>query len=239
MPEVGQVYRVRTLTYSSSDPAPARPAVVVDVPAVKFARIRLVTRTSKNVSGVAHAADPALGLDRDGVFADLVSVEPALWRPENATLLGVLPGPSSTRYWSGPNDHAPRGDPRNRPYRRERSSVAYRTVWSVAISRNFPPPPGSSRWDESAVTETAHDLLDGERGIKRVTDIAIRSVDDSSFERLLEAAVVNFLREGSRRTDMGKLILRVTEVLRDDDAFQPVGGKPARWSLVNGESSPS
>jgi hypothetical protein len=119
------------------------------------------------------------------------------------------------------------------------AALLYRTVWSVAASRNFPPPSGSARWGESAVTETAHDFLDGERGVKRVTDIAIRSVDDGSFERLLEAAVLNFLREASRRTDTGKLILRVTELLRDEEAFRQVTGRPARWTLANGESSPS
>lgn len=117
--------------------------------------------------------------------------------------------------------------------------LLYRTVWSVAVGRNFPPPPGSSRWDESAVTEAAHDFLDGRRGVKRVTDIAIRCVDDASFGRLLEASVVNFLREGSRRTDLGKLILRVTEVLRDEDTFRRVPGRPPRWSLADGEHSPS
>lgn len=91
LPQVGQVYLVRTLIYWSSDPAAARPSVIFSVPALAFARIQLVTRTTKSVKGVEHKADPALGLDRDGVFADFVSVEQQLWRPNNVKLLGVLP----------------------------------------------------------------------------------------------------------------------------------------------------
>lgn len=117
--------------------------------------------------------------------------------------------------------------------------LLYRTVWSVAVGRNFPPPTGSQGWDRSAVTETAHDFLDGERGIKRITDVVVRSVDDRSFERLLEGSVLNFLRDQSRRTDMGKLILRVTEILRDESAFDLVPGSPSRWTLAAGDTAPS
>lgn len=119
------------------------------------------------------------------------------------------------------------------------AALLYRLVRAVAISRNFPPPPGSPRWDDTAVTETAHDFLDGERGRRRVADIAIRSVDEITFERIMEAAVVNHLREVSRRTDMGKLVLRVTEVLTDEDDFQLVASQRSRWTLTGGRSTPS
>jgi hypothetical protein len=119
------------------------------------------------------------------------------------------------------------------------AALLYRLVRAVAISRNFPPPPGSQRWDDAAVTETAHDFLDGERGRKRVADIAIRSVDEVTFERIMEAAVVNHLREVSRRTDMGKLVVRVTEVLTDEEDFERVEGRPARWALAGGRIAPS
>lgn len=117
--------------------------------------------------------------------------------------------------------------------------LLYRLVRAVALSRNFPPPAGSQRWDEAAVIETAHDFLDGERGRRRVADIAIRSVDEVSFERIMEAAVVNHLREVSRRTDMGKLVLRVTEVLTGEEDFDRVAGRPARWALAGGRVAPS
>jgi hypothetical protein len=117
--------------------------------------------------------------------------------------------------------------------------LLYRLVRTVAHARNFPPPPGFQRWDDSAVTETAHDFLDGERGRKRVADIAIRSVDEASFERIMEAAVVNHLREASRRTDMGKLVLRVTEILKDEEGFERIDGHPSRWILTDGPTTPS
>jgi hypothetical protein len=117
--------------------------------------------------------------------------------------------------------------------------LLYRTVSVVVRSRNFPPPEGSSLWDESATTEVAHEFLDGPRGTRRLSDLALRSVDDASFERLLEAAVVNHMRERSRRTDMGKLVLRVAELLTGDEAFQSQGGQPSRWSLLKGPTIPS
>jgi len=119
------------------------------------------------------------------------------------------------------------------------AALLYRLVRVVAISRNFPPPPGSPGWDDTAVTETAHDFLDGERGRRRVADIAIRSVDEITFERIMEAAVVNHLREVSRRTDMGKLVLRVTEILTDEGDFQRVASQPSRWTLTGGRTAPS
>ncbi|HUN31633.1 MAG TPA: hypothetical protein VMU95_06390 [Trebonia sp.] len=126
------------------------------------------------------------------------------------------------------------------------ATLLYRLVYLVAIGRNFPPPPGFDRWDPSAVTETAHDFLDGPRGVRRVMDIAIRSADEPGFERVLEQAVVNHLRDISRRTDMGRLVRRVTEVLTDEPAFSRVTGGTgapgkavARWALKDGPDAPS
>ena len=122
---------------------------------------------------------------------------------------------------------------------RSGAALLYRLVRIVAIARNFPPPPGFDRWDDSAVTETAHDFLDGERGTRRVIEIAIRSADEQGFERVLEQAVVNHLRDTSRRTDMGRLVRRVTEVLTDEPAFSRIEGAMARWALKDGPVIPS
>jgi len=77
------------------DPAPERPAVVVAVPPdpESMAPLRVVTRTSQPVPGIAHPADRSLRLNKDGVFSDLVTVERSLWRPGNVELVGVLPEP--------------------------------------------------------------------------------------------------------------------------------------------------
>lgn len=100
VPLVGQVFWVSSLLYSSRDPAPGRPAVVVAVPfrASATARIQIVTRTSKpGVAGVAHGRDPGLDLDRSGVFSDLVSCLALSWRPGNVLLAGQLPEPYLAR----------------------------------------------------------------------------------------------------------------------------------------------
>lgn len=94
LPVVGELYLVRTLLYSSTDPAPARRAVVVGVPSIltPAARIRLVTRTSDmKVPGVKHDRDLALDCDVDGVLSDLVSCLASSWRPGDVKLLGPLP----------------------------------------------------------------------------------------------------------------------------------------------------
>jgi hypothetical protein len=114
------------------------------------------------------------------------------------------------------------------------AELLYSIVWLVAVGNHFPPPEGSTSWDETGVIETAHDFVKDKRGPKRLLDVAVRSVDDRSFERLLEAAVLNFLRDVARRTDLGKLVLRIKEILREEDDFQSVPGPPERWTLTGG-----
>jgi hypothetical protein len=119
------------------------------------------------------------------------------------------------------------------------AELLYKTVWLVAVGNGFPPPEGSAGWDETAVTETAHDFVKDERGQKRLIDITVRSVDERSFGRLLEAAVLNFLRDVARGTDLGKLIVRVKEILRDENDFEVMPGSPERWTLTGGPTAPS
>jgi hypothetical protein len=118
------------------------------------------------------------------------------------------------------------------------ASLLYRTVRAVALSRNFPPPPGSTAWDASAVEETAHDLIDGKRGAKRLTDALLRSTDEASFARILDGTAVNYLRDLARATDFGKLVLRVTEVLRKE-GFPVHDGQPPRWGHPDGPARSS
>lgn len=104
VPVVGGLYRVMTLLYGSSDPAPARPVVVVGVSAraTPNARIRIVTRSSQDVKGVHHPAAPACRLDRDGVFSTLGLVLASSWRSGAVLHLGDLPEPYLSRVieWS-------------------------------------------------------------------------------------------------------------------------------------------
>lgn len=100
LPAVGELYLVRTLLYSSTDPAAARRAVVVQVPPAPSpaARIRIATRTSDmSAAGVPHPQDLSIGCDLDGVFSDAGSCTASSWRPGNVKILGVLPEPFLTR----------------------------------------------------------------------------------------------------------------------------------------------
>jgi len=121
----------------------------------------------------------------------------------------------------------------------ELAELLYRAVAVIAVSRNFPPPAGSTYWDETAVTETAHGLIDGSRGQKRLADALLRSTDEPSFARQIEGAAVNFLRDLARATDQGKVVLRVAEVLKASEEFVAHGGKPPRWGLAGGPEQPS
>lgn len=121
----------------------------------------------------------------------------------------------------------------------ELARLLYRTVAVIAVSRNFPHPAGSHYWDETAVTETAHGLIDGPRGQKRLTDALLRSTDETGFARQIGGAAVNFLRDVARATDQGKVVLRVTEVLKASAEFSGHGGNPPRWSLSGGPEQPS
>lgn len=119
------------------------------------------------------------------------------------------------------------------------AELLYKTVWLVAVGNGFPPPDNSAYWSETAVTEIAHDFVNDKRGPRRLLDITVRSVDERSFARLLEAAVLNFLRDVARGTDLGKLIVRVKEILRDENDFEAAAGLPERWTLAGGPTAPS
>jgi hypothetical protein len=96
LPIVGELFVVRSLLYGADDPAPARRAVVVGVPAAPSpaARIQIATRTSDtSMPGVPHPQDLALDCDLDGTFSERVSCLASSWRPGNVILLGVLPEP--------------------------------------------------------------------------------------------------------------------------------------------------
>ncbi len=119
------------------------------------------------------------------------------------------------------------------------AELLYRTVAVVGVSRRFPPPEGSTAWDQTAVADTAHALIDGERGAKRLADALLRSTDEDSFARQIEGATVNFLRDLARQTDFGKVVRRVTEILREEEQFTEHLGAPARFGLADGPDSVS
>ena len=119
------------------------------------------------------------------------------------------------------------------------AAALYRSVLVTAVAHNFPPPTGSDHWDEAAITEVAHDFLTGPRGLARLTELALRSDDERSFARLLDTAVLNHLRDIARRTDRGRLIRRMKEVMSDDERFARAPQGQDWWHLADQPSQAS
>jgi hypothetical protein len=115
--------------------------------------------------------------------------------------------------------------------------VLYRTVRAVVIAHGFPPPEGRPAWDADAVAEVAHDFLADQRTPRRLTHLAVHAADDGSFDRILHRMVLNFLRDGGRRTEIGRLMLRLRDVLGRRDEFVAEPGD--RWRLASRPSQPS
>jgi hypothetical protein len=91
--------------------------------------------------------------------------------------------------------------------------LLYETVRAVVHFRNFPRPKGHQSWTQDAVEEVAHDFLADPATSGRLTTLAAKAGDDQQLGYLLNTAIVNFLRDRSRRTDRGHLIMRLREVL--------------------------
>ncbi|MGH2732280.1 MAG: hypothetical protein ACRDJG_04980 [Actinomycetota bacterium] len=113
------------------------------------------------------------------------------------------------------------------------AGLLYETVAAVARFGRLPPPEGHSRWNPEAVAEVAHDFLTGPRIQERLTHLYLLATNETSFERLLESAVRNHLRSQARRTERGRLIRRLQDILEGDDAFaQVLAGQPGMGNWI-------
>lgn len=122
----------------------------------------------------------------------------------------------------------------------EGARLLYRLVYSVAVDRNIPAPRGHQNWGRAAVEETAHDFLSGSAGMQRLVTIAAQSNDDDSFRRQLAAAVLNHLRTAGRATDVGKLVIRLNDVLKTTPVFEKVrNGRSTYWAIAGGPADVS
>jgi hypothetical protein len=119
----------------------------------------------------------------------------------------------------------------------EGARLLYRTVRSVVVGHGFPPPGGRAAWTGESVAETAHEFLADGRTPKRLAHLLVHAVDDATFGRLLHRMVLNFLRDGGRRTEIGRLMLRLRDVLARDDEFVAEAGD--RWRLEKQPAAPS
>lgn len=106
-----------------------------------------------------------------------------------------------------------------------------RTIRAVGVSRNFPPPEGHRMWDADAVHSTAAEFMADGQTPRRLTDLAVHCGSDQALRARLQGAVRNFLADLGRRTPLGKLVLRVNDVLGKEPAFRRVDG---RWSRAGG-----
>lgn len=108
----------------------------------------------------------------------------------------------------------------------------YQCVRAVARAGNYPPPAGYRLWTVDAVIETAHDVFADARGPQRLVELAVKASDDTSFLRLLEQVVRNYLRDQARVTAKGRLIRRLRELLEADSRFEVVPpGQPGAGNI--------
>ena len=112
--------------------------------------------------------------------------------------------------------------------------LLYETVDAVRRLRSFPPPSGYQTWVTDAVYEVAHEFVASDSGRRRIAGVLLRATDDESFERLLEAAVRNFMRSELRKTDEGRAMRALRRIVDDDTEVTEVpAGQPGAgaWCL--------
>jgi hypothetical protein len=107
-------------------------------------------------------------------------------------------------------------------------ALLQRTIRAVAVARNFPAPDGQSRWDADAVASAAGDFLASTQTPRRLIDLATLCRTDDALKRRLQETVRNHFADNGRRTPVGRLVLRINEVLATEPAFERHG---RYWSL--------
>ena len=95
--------------------------------------------------------------------------------------------------------------------------LLYETVRRVVGFKNLPAPDGLSAWTSDALLEAAHDVFAHRKGPERLVALANRSTDEESFRAQLWTLVANDLSSRNRRTERGRLLERLKDV---------VGGMP-------------
>src|SRR5581483_6593309 len=119
----------------------------------------------------------------------------------------------------------------------EGARLLYRVVRTIVVGHGFPPPGDRPSWNGEAVAETAHDFLADQRTPKRLAHLLVHALDDDTFTRILHRMVLNFLRDGGRRTEIGRLMLRLRDVLGRNDEFVAEAGD--RWRTEKQPAAPS
>jgi len=113
--------------------------------------------------------------------------------------------------------------------------LLYKTIRAVAITRNFPPPDGLTKWDSEAVGRIVSEFVADPQTPRRLLDLAATCTSDHALKARLQGTVRNFLADLGRRTPIGKLVVRVNDVLSKRAEFVRVAG---RWALADGPRAP-
>ena len=112
-----------------------------------------------------------------------------------------------------------------------------RTIKVVGQSRGFPPPEGHRAWSTDAVAEAASAFLTDSQTPRRLADLAVHCSDEAAVRARLQMAVINFLRDRGRRTELGRFIRRLRDVLAVIDGVIAVGED--HWRLAAEPDDPS
>lgn len=107
-------------------------------------------------------------------------------------------------------------------------ALLQRTIRAVGVARNFPPPEGHAQWDAGAVGSTTAEFMTDSQTPQRLVDLALHCATDEAVRARLQGTVRNFLADLGRRTPIGKLVVRINDVLSRDPGFGRVDGRWAR-----------
>jgi hypothetical protein len=113
----------------------------------------------------------------------------------------------------------------------EFTAVLRRTIRAVGVARNFPAPDGHSTWDADAVWSAASEFMGDRQTPRRLTDLALHCATEAALRARLQGTVRNFLADLGRRTPIGKLVVRINDVLGHEPDFTRIDG---RWALRAG-----
>ncbi|MFJ4704456.1 hypothetical protein ACIP6I_06295 [Streptomyces anulatus] len=115
----------------------------------------------------------------------------------------------------------------------------YRTTWAVVRARHHPDPSGRGYWLPDEIQELAHDIIVHKHGGAPFAAYLIaHCTDDLSIARVMQAMVRHELADRARRTEKGRLMVRLREVLRSNRFIKAAGGKE-RYTLAARADSPN
>ncbi|WP_234343084.1 hypothetical protein [Streptomyces fulvoviolaceus] len=102
----------------------------------------------------------------------------------------------------------------------------------VARTQGFPPPDGHAAWTDEAVDELLFEMI-SRKGEKFLLNCFLKTVDDTSLEKMFFTSIRNFLIDQAKGTERGKLRRRIARRLREADRFRSVASTSPRWALAS------